>query len=173
MADLGLDCQFECTGIIDLAIEEHQGQWLHEESTDENTVCLDATAVQAAVASSTNLAGVRFRHKWAGAIDTSTWFCAFFGQARGGRISYAAGFTGLGGGAAHFAAGWYSISWLTAPRNALNWLWCGASTFVSAEPIASAGIQATRWALNRADHNRGKRNVLLTSFDARRLGFDS
>jgi glycine/D-amino acid oxidase-like deaminating enzyme len=104
VADLGLDCQFECTGIIDLAIEEHQGQWLHEESTDENTVCLDATAVQAAVASSTNLAGVRFRHKWAGAIDTSTWFCAFFGQARGGRISYAAGFTGLGGGAEHFAA---------------------------------------------------------------------
>ncbi|TFD69226.1 hypothetical protein [Cryobacterium sp. Hb1] len=104
VADLGLDCQFERTGTIELAIEEHQVQWLHEENTDENTVFLDATAVQAEVASSTYLAGVRFRHKCAGAIDTSTRFCAFFGQNRGGRISYAAGFTGLGGGAAHFAA---------------------------------------------------------------------
>ena len=44
------------------------------------------------------LADVEFTHRWAGAIDTSTRFCAFYGTARGGRVSYAAGFTGLGVG---------------------------------------------------------------------------
>ena len=42
------------------------------------------------------LDGLRFSHKWAGAIDTSTQFCAFYGTAREGQIAYAAGFTGLG-----------------------------------------------------------------------------
>ena len=50
------------------------------------------------------LEGLRFSHKWAGAIDTSTRFCAFFGTARAGRVAYAAGFTGLGVGATRFAA---------------------------------------------------------------------
>jgi glycine/D-amino acid oxidase-like deaminating enzyme len=40
------------------------------------------------------LEGLRFSHEWAGAIDSSTQFTAFFGTARGGRVAYAAGFTG-------------------------------------------------------------------------------
>ena len=32
------------------------------------------------------LEGVKFSHRWAGAIDTSTRFCAFFGTAHGGRV---------------------------------------------------------------------------------------
>ncbi len=50
------------------------------------------------------LEGLRFTHRWAGAIDTCTQFCAFYGLARGGRVGYTAGFTGLGVGAARFAA---------------------------------------------------------------------
>ena len=50
------------------------------------------------------LEGLRFSHQWAGAIDTSTRFCAFYGLARQGRVAYAAGFTGLGVGATRFAA---------------------------------------------------------------------
>ncbi|MCW2747509.1 MAG: dependent oxidoreductase, partial [Nocardioidaceae bacterium] len=50
------------------------------------------------------LEGIRFTHRWAGAIDTSTQFCAFHGLARGGRIAYASGFTGLGVAATRFAA---------------------------------------------------------------------
>ena len=42
------------------------------------------------------LAGVKFSHRWAGVIDTSTRFCAFYGQAHEGRVQYVAGFTGLG-----------------------------------------------------------------------------
>ncbi len=41
------------------------------------------------------------------------------------------------------------------------------------EPLAWLGVQATRWSLNRADHNGGKRNLLLRGLDAVGLGFDS
>jgi hypothetical protein len=41
------------------------------------------------------------------------------------------------------------------------------------EPIASLGIQATRLSLNQADHNQGRRNVILKTLDALGLGFDS
>ena len=41
------------------------------------------------------------------------------------------------------------------------------------EPAASIGINLTRWSLDRADHNDGKRNVLLKTLDALGLGFDS
>lgn len=41
------------------------------------------------------------------------------------------------------------------------------------EPLASIGIQATRWSLDRADHNAGKRNVFLRTLDRFGLGFDS
>jgi hypothetical protein len=41
------------------------------------------------------------------------------------------------------------------------------------EPIASMGIQTTRWSLDQADHNRGRRNVILKTLDALGLGFDS
>ena len=44
------------------------------------------------------------RHRWAGAIDTNTRFCAHWGLARDGRVAYVNGFTGLGVGAARFAA---------------------------------------------------------------------
>ena len=50
------------------------------------------------------LEGLRFSHKWGGAIDSSTQFCTFFGTARKGRVAYAAGFTGLGVGSTRFAA---------------------------------------------------------------------
>ncbi len=36
------------------------------------------------------------------------------------------------------------------------------------EPVASIGIQATRWSLDRADHHGGQRNLFLRTLD--RLG---
>ena len=50
------------------------------------------------------LGGFRFSHRWAGAIDTSTRFCAFYGSTHGGRVAVRPGFTGLGVGASRFAA---------------------------------------------------------------------
>lgn len=120
------------------------------------------------------LEGLRFTHKWAGAIDTSTQFCAFFGTARKGHVAYAAGFTGLGVAATRFAAEVMLdlLSGEKTERTELEMVRKRPLPFPP-EPAAAMGINATRWSLDRADHNRGRRNVLLRTLDALGLGFDS
>jgi len=120
------------------------------------------------------LEGVKFSHRWAGAIDTSTRFCAFFGTAHGGRVGYATGFTGLGVAATHFAAKVMldQLAGRDTERTRLKMVRSKPLPFPP-EPFASVGIQATRWSLDRADHNGGKRNLLLKTLDAVGLGFDS
>jgi glycine/D-amino acid oxidase-like deaminating enzyme len=120
------------------------------------------------------LDGVKFSHRWGGAIDTSTRFCAFFGQARGGAIAHAAGFTGLGVGATRFAANVMldRIEGRDTERTRLRMVREVPPPFPP-EPFAFLAVQATRWALNRADHRNGKRNLLLRVMDALGLGFDS
>ncbi|MCY7326521.1 MAG: FAD-binding oxidoreductase [Microbacteriaceae bacterium] len=120
------------------------------------------------------LAGIRFSHRWAGPIDTSTRFCAFFGTARQGRVAYAAGFTGLGLASTHFAAD-VMLDLLSGVQTELTELEMVRSRPLPfpPEPVASIGIQLTRWSLDRADHNRGRRNLLLRGLDAVGLGFDS
>jgi glycine/D-amino acid oxidase-like deaminating enzyme len=120
------------------------------------------------------LEGIKFTHRWAGAIDTSTRFCAFFGTAHGGRVSYATGFTGLGVAATHFAAKVMldQLAGRDTERTRLKMVRTKPLPFPP-EPFASVGIQATRWSMDRADHNGGKRNLLLKALDAVGLGFDS
>jgi len=120
------------------------------------------------------LEGLKFSHRWAGAIDASTQFSAFFGTARKGRIAYSAGFTGLGVGATRFAAQVMldKLDGLTTERTELEMVKKLPLPFPP-EPIASIGINATRWSLNRADHNQGRRNLILKTLDALGLGFDS
>jgi glycine/D-amino acid oxidase-like deaminating enzyme len=120
------------------------------------------------------LAGVKFSHRWSGPIDSSTRFCAFFGQALGGRVQYVAGFTGLGVGATHFAADVIldRLNGRKTERTELEMVRQVPVPFPP-EPVASMGINLTRWSMDRADHNDGKRNVLLKTLDALGLGFDS
>jgi glycine/D-amino acid oxidase-like deaminating enzyme len=120
------------------------------------------------------LEGVRFSHRWAGAIDTSTQFCAFYGTARAGRVAYAAGFTGLGVGATRFAADVMLdlLGGEPTARTELEMVRRRPLPFPP-EPAASIGINLTRWSLDRADHNGGRRNLLLKTLDALGLGFDS
>jgi glycine/D-amino acid oxidase-like deaminating enzyme len=117
---------------------------------------------------------VRFSHRWAGAIDTSTRFCAHWGLARDDRVAYVNGFTGLGVGAARFAADVCLdlLAGADTPRTELEMVRKRPLPFPP-EPLASIGIQATRWSLDRADHTRGRRNALLRTLDALGLGFDS
>ncbi len=42
------------------------------------------------------LEGIRFSHRWGGAIDTCSRFFAFHGTGLGGRVAYTVGHTGLG-----------------------------------------------------------------------------
>lgn len=120
------------------------------------------------------LAGVRFSHRWGGVIDTSTRFAAFYGTALGGRVAYAAGYTGLGVGTTAFAADVLLdlLAGRPTERTELEMVRSRPLPFPP-EPFATVGIQATRWSLDRADHDGGRRNVLLRSLDALGLGFDS
>lgn len=117
---------------------------------------------------------VRFSHRWAGAIDTSTRFCAYWGLARKGRIAYVNGFTGLGVGAARFAADVCLdlLGGRQTHRTRFEMVRKRPLPFPP-EPLATVGIQATRWSLDRADHAAGKRNMLLKAMDKVGLGFDS
>lgn len=120
------------------------------------------------------LEGLRFTHQWAGAIDTSTRFCAFYGLARQGRVAHAAGFTGLGVGATRFAAEVMLdlLSGERTERTRLEMVRRKPLPFPP-EPLAATGINLTRWSLDRADHHEGHRNLWLKALDKLGLGFDS
>lgn len=120
------------------------------------------------------LEGIRFTHRWAGVIDTCTRFTAFFGHARGGRVAHVAGFTGLGVAGTRFAANvMLDQLWgLKTERTELKMVKSLPIPFPP-DPIAWLGVAVSKWAMNRADHQRGKRNFVLRTLDAVGLGFDS
>jgi len=120
------------------------------------------------------LEGVRFSHRWAGAIDTCTQFTAFYGLSHDDRVAHAAGFTGLGVGATRFAADVLLdlLAGEQTERTSLRMVRERPLPFPP-EPLASVGINLTRWSLDRADHRRGRRNLFLRALDAAGLGFDS
>ena len=120
------------------------------------------------------LEGVKFTHRWAGAIDTCTRFCAFFGTAREGSVAYVVGFTGLGVGATRFGANVMLdlLDGEDTERTRLRMVRERPLPFPP-EPFATAGIAVTRWSLDRADHKHGRRNLFLRGLDALKLGFDS
>ena len=120
------------------------------------------------------LEGIAVTHRWAGAIDTCTRFCAFYALAMQGRVAHAAGFTGLGVGATRFAADVLLdlLSGEETERTRLQMVRRKPVPFPP-EPLASAGIHATRWSLDRADHREGRRNLWLRGLDRLGLGFDS
>jgi glycine/D-amino acid oxidase-like deaminating enzyme len=120
------------------------------------------------------LEGLRFSHRWGGAIDTCSRFCVFFDTAHRGKTAYAVGYTGLGVGATRWGA-----------RVALD-LADGRETESTRtdlvrskpvpfppEPLRFAGIEVTRRELARADRNDGRRGIWLRTLDHVGLGFDS
>ena len=120
------------------------------------------------------LEGLRFSHAWGGPVDTCTRFCAFFGTTHGGDVAYATGFTGLGVGATRFGAQVMLdlLAGEDTERTRLEMVRTKPLPFPP-EPLASIGIQATRWSLDRADQNAGRRNLWLRTLDRLGLGFDS
>jgi glycine/D-amino acid oxidase-like deaminating enzyme len=119
------------------------------------------------------LDGVRFSHIWGGAIDTCSRFCVFWGTAMSGRVAYALGYTGLGVASTRFGAE-VMLDLIDGRRTVAT-----STDFVKdkplpfpPEPFRFAGIQATRWSLDREDRT-GKRNVWLRALDRFGLGFDS
>lgn len=119
------------------------------------------------------LEGVRFSHAWGGAIDTCSRFTAFWGTEAGGKVAYAAGFTGLGVGSSRFAAHVMLdlLSGRDTQRTRLEMVQTKPLPFPP-EPLRSLGIKWTTLSLQRADE-RGRRNLWLRLLDRLGMGFDS
>jgi glycine/D-amino acid oxidase-like deaminating enzyme len=120
------------------------------------------------------LEGLRFSHVWGGAIDTCSRFTAFYGTAHAGRVAYATGYTGLGVGATRFGAEVMLdlLDGADTERTRLEMVRAKPLPFPP-EPFAWTGISLTRWSLDRADRNAGRRNPWLRTLDRIGLGFDS
>jgi len=120
------------------------------------------------------LEGVRFSHSWGGVIDTCSRFAAFFGSGYGGRLAYAAGYTGLGVGATRFGAQVMldRLDGLDTERTRLRMVKEKPLPFPP-EPVRSLGIELTLRATAAADRDGGRRNLWLRGLDAMGMGFDS
>jgi glycine/D-amino acid oxidase-like deaminating enzyme len=119
------------------------------------------------------LEGLRFSHRWGGAIDTCSRFSVMFGTAFGDRLAYTVGYTGLGVGASRFGAS-VALDLLDEPTSDLLDLELVRSKPLPfpPEPLRWLGIALTRRSLARADET-GRRNRWLRTLDRVGLGFDS
>jgi glycine/D-amino acid oxidase-like deaminating enzyme len=120
------------------------------------------------------LEGLRYTHRWGGAIDTCSRFSALWGRALGGRAAYVVGFTGLGVGASRFGArvALDLLDGRDTERTRLEMVRRRPLPFPP-EPARWAGIQLTQRALARADERAGRRGPWLRTLDRLGLGFDS
>ncbi|HLH67420.1 MAG TPA: FAD-binding oxidoreductase [Solirubrobacteraceae bacterium] len=120
------------------------------------------------------LRGVRFSHRWGGAIDTCSRFSVFFWRALGGRVVYAGGYTGLGVAASRFGAR-VALDLLDGADSELTRLRLVRTRPLAfpPEPLRSAVIGLTRNRLAAADRNDGRRGLWLRTLDRLGLGFDS
>jgi glycine/D-amino acid oxidase-like deaminating enzyme len=120
------------------------------------------------------LEGLRFTHRWGGAIDTCSRFSVFFGTAHGGRLAYAAGYTGLGVGASRFGArvALDLVDGRDTEATRLRYVRAKPVPFPP-EPLRWAGIQLTRNRLAAADRREGRRGAWLRLLDRLGMGFDS
>jgi len=120
------------------------------------------------------LEGLRFTHRWGGAIDTCSRFSVFFGLAHGGRTAYALGYTGLGVASSRFGAR-VALDLLDGRDTEATRLRYVRSKPVPfpPEPLRTAVIQLTRNRLAAADRREGRRGLWLGLLDRLGLGFDS
>lgn len=120
------------------------------------------------------LRGVRFTHRWGGAIDTCTRFSVFFTTSHGGRVSSATGYTGLGVCATRFGAR-VALDLVDGRRtDATGSRYVGSQPLpFPPEPLRTAAIRLTQRYLERADASGGERGPWLRLLDRFGLGFDS
>ncbi len=120
------------------------------------------------------LGDLAFPYRWGGAIDTTSRFTVTFGQALGGRLTYALGYTGLGVGASRWAAGVVRDFILRPDSDLLRLRFVQSRPMpFPPEPLRSLAVNVVRHELDRADRNEGRRGVLLRTLDALGIGFDS
>lgn len=120
------------------------------------------------------LEGIRFTHKWGGAIDTCSRFFPFFTRVYGGQVAYSAGYTGLGVGASRFG-GRVMLDLLSGADTELTRLEMVRKMPVPfpPEPFAWAGVTLTTKALIDSDESEGRRGPLLKLLEKVGMGFAS
>lgn len=119
------------------------------------------------------LEGLRFTHKWAGLIDSTSRFTPVVGTALGGRVAYSVGYTGLGTAASRFGA-LTMLDLLNGRRTERTELAIVRRKPVPfpPEPLRYPLVQFTRARL--ADEDRtGRRGRWLRTLDQFGLGFNS
>ena len=120
------------------------------------------------------LADIRFPYRWGGAIDTTTRFTVTFGEALGGRVHYALGYTGLGVGSSRWAAGILRDQVLRPDSPLLRLRFVRSRPFpIPPEPIRTPAVGLMRREVIRADQHEGRRSLFLRAMDALGIGFDS
>lgn len=120
------------------------------------------------------LEGIRFTHRWGGAIATTSRFTATWGIAHAGRLAWVAGYTGLGVAASRFGArvALDLVDGRSTERTALAMVRSPPFPFPP-EPLRWPAVQLTRRALARADRRDGRRGPWLSLLDRFGIGFDS
>lgn len=119
------------------------------------------------------LEGIRFTHKWAGIIDSTSRFTPAFGTAMNGKLAYAVGYTGLGTASSRFGA----LTMLDlldkeqTERTRLTMVTRKPLPFPP-EPLRYPLVQFTRSRLAKEDRT-GKRGLWLRTLDSFGLGFNS
>ena len=117
---------------------------------------------------------VRFARWWGGPIATTTRFTAAFGEALGGRVVYALGYTGLGVAATRFAGRVLTDTLLAPDSPLLDLRMVAAAPFpFPPEPLRWTGVELTRRAIARSDRRAGRRGPWLHLLDRFGIGFDS
>lgn len=119
------------------------------------------------------LEGLRFTHRWAGLIDSTSRFTPVFGTALGGRVAYTVGFTGLGVAASRFGArvALDLLAGRDTERTSLALVRRKPVPFPP-EPLRYPVVQVTRAALAREDMT-GRRGAYLRTLDHFGIGFNS
>jgi len=120
------------------------------------------------------LEGLRFTHRWGGAIGTTSKFTATWGTAHDGRLAWVAGYTGLGVGASRFGArvALDLVFGQATERTELEMVRKKPFPFPP-EPLRWSAVQLTRKAIQRTDTNEGERGLWLRLLDRFGVGFDS
>ena len=139
----GYDAVYRYGGPVEARLDEHDATF--------------AKLSQHFFATFPQLEGLRFAHRWGGAIDTCSRFSVFFGTAHGGRVAYAAGYTGLGvGRLALRRPGRARPARRARDRGDPRCATCARKPVpFPPEPLRSAVIQLTRNRLAAADRNEG------------------
>jgi glycine/D-amino acid oxidase-like deaminating enzyme len=156
----GYDAVYRFGGPVDERLDDHEPSF--------------AGLSQRFFATFPQLEGVRFTHRWGGAIDTCSRFSVFFDTALDGRVAYALGYTGLGVVASRFGASVALdlVDGVDSEATRLRYVRTRPVPFPP-EPLRSIVVGLTQRCLAAADRNQGRRGPWLRLLDRLGLGLDS